>query len=722
MEYRTDNPIKKQEEDLLGRASFSNQLAKGIYEYNGKAGLVIGLFGEWGTGKTSVVNMAENEIKRLSEKDGNNPLIVRFSPWNYTDKNNLISLFFQELKIKIHNQSEKSYYENIADALEKYSEAVDLLNYVPLMGSGVVSTVKTILKIITKKVSKKSTLNKTRNDLEKALKDVDKQIIVVIDDIDRLTNEQIRDIFQLVKQVADFPNVIYLLVMDRNLVQKALAEVHNLEEGNAYLEKIIQIPLELPVLSKSKLDDIFLKKLEDIIKNASYKINIDQMYWNKVFSNCISPYIKNLRDINRILNTLQFRYGILQNESSFEDMVAIITLEVLEPKLYKWIANNKEVVCPDIMNRVTESFKNNDYRKIYSDEFNKMKIDENRALKSIATIFPQISKDINENLYFEISNFDMRKSMRIANKERFDIYFLSDLSDIKVSRKLIDLCIFEYEKRQLRDVIKKINKDGEMVYFLEEMSSLVKDIPYNRLFLISSVLLSLQGELAGETSDTILAISAEEKSNIVIERMLDRFESDEERYRVLYLSMIKINEINVGIFSKLLINLGKVYGIFKNKSSTEEFPKINVEYLQKIYIKFVEKVEYITYNVSTSEIIAFRPVFYLWKYVDEKGLSEYIEKTFETEVGKLKFISSLAVKSGIGWEYYSNDYVKYISDKEIYNSIMKFDKNMLHEFTELEQIKLASFVCDYDKGEFDYASEDEVRDLLKQWKLEVGNN
>ncbi len=115
-------------------------------------------------------------------------------------------------------------------------------------------------------------------------------------------------------------------------------------------------------------------------------------------------------------------------------------------------------------------------------------------------------------------------------------------------------------------------------------------------------------------------------------------------------------------------------------------------------------------------------MFYLWKYVDEKGLSEYIEKTFETEVGKLKFISSLAVKSGIGWEYYSNDYVKYISDKEIYNSIMKFDKNMLHEFTELEQIKLASFVCDYDKGEFDRASEDEARELLRRWQLEVRNN
>lgn len=725
MEYRTDNPIEKQEEDLLGRASFSNQLGKGIYKYNGKSGLVIGLFGEWGTGKTSVVNMAENEIKRLSEKDENKPLIVRFSPWNYTDKNNLISLFFQDLKINLYNQSEKSYYEKIADTLEKYSEAVDLLNYVPLMGSGVVSTIKTILKIITKKSSKKSTLNETREALERALIEVDKQIIVVIDDIDRLTNVQIRDIFQLVKQVADFPNVIYLLVMDRNVVQRALAEVHNLEEGNEYLEKIIQIPLELPVLSKSKLDDIFLKELEDIIKNASYKVNIDQMYWNKVFSNCISPYINNLRDINRILNTFQFRYGILQNEISFEDMVAITTLEVLEPKLYRWIATNKEVVCRDSMDRVIDSFKNNDYRKIYSDEFDEMKINANRALKTIATIFPGISKDINEKLYFEGSNFEMRKSMRIANKERFDIYFLNDLSDIRVSRNLITLCIFKFEKQQLKNVIKKINKEGEMTYFLEEIESLVKDIPYNRLFLISSVLLSLQGELTGETSNTILAISAEEKTNIVVERILDRFESDDERYRVLYLSLLNITEINVGIFSKLLINLGQVQGIFKNKTTTEESQKINVEYLHKIYMKFVEKVEYITSNISTSEIIGFRSVFYLWKYVDEEGLSKYIEKIFETEVGKLKFISSLAgkwVRNGIGWEYYSNEYAKYISDKEIYDIIMKFDKNMLHEFTELEQIKLASFICEYDKGAFDYASEDEARELLKQWELEVKNN
>lgn len=52
MNYSTDRPIETGEQDLLGRASFSEQLGKAIYEYNGKDGLVIGLFGKWGTGKT----------------------------------------------------------------------------------------------------------------------------------------------------------------------------------------------------------------------------------------------------------------------------------------------------------------------------------------------------------------------------------------------------------------------------------------------------------------------------------------------------------------------------------------------------------------------------------------------------------------------------------------------------------------------------------------------
>ena len=725
MEYRTDKPIEKQEEDLLGRATISNQLGKAIYKYKEKTGLVIGLFGEWGTGKTSVVNMAENEIKRLSEKDQNKPLLVRFSPWNYTDKNNLISLFFQDLKIKIYNQSGKDYYKKVGKALEDYSKAIELLNYVPFVGGEVVTIIKIILNIIRKIFTKKTNLDESRKKLEKVLKKSDKKIIVVIDDIDRLTNVQIRDIFQLVKQVADFPNVIYLLVMDRKVVQSALAEVHNLEDGSEYLEKIIQVPIELPELSKRKLNNILLNQLNKIIVNTSSEIKIDENYWTKVFNDCISPYISTLRDINRVVNTFQFRYSLLYQEVSFEDMIAISTIEVLEPKLYKWIATNKEVVCGG-MKRLINSINNKqDSKKLYSEEFEKIGINPEKAINFLSTMFPVFFKDINGNTYYEKNNFDIRKNMRAAYGERFDVYFMTDLSDIKVSRNIINSCVYEFDRKNLLEVIDKINQRGDIVYFLEELTSLVSEIPYERLSLIPSVLLILHGEFDGERNNIIYPISAITMTSRIIEEIIDRLATEEEKYLSLSSLIGDADETSLGTISNLLINIGRTHGRFVENIENKDKRIITVEYLQKLEEIYLDKIKKITNSVSISDIVGFKDVYYLWRYIDEIGLSKYIEKLFKSEVDKLKFVTSLASKwvgSNVGWAYYSNLYGKYISNDEIYISIMKFDKNMLHEFTELEQIKLASFVCNYGKDELDYASEDEARELLKQWEVEEEKN
>ena len=167
-----------------------------------------------------------------------------------------------------------------------------------------------------------------------------KKIIVIIDDIDRLTNTQIKDIFQLVKQVGNFPNIIYVLSMDRDVVCRALESVHNIN-GAEYLEKIVQIPFEIPALLNSKLREIFLTNLMNTVETISENPKIEQSYWSEVFINCIEPHINTLRDINRVINTFQFRYKILQEETAFEDMVALTTIEVLEPKLYQWLVEIK---------------------------------------------------------------------------------------------------------------------------------------------------------------------------------------------------------------------------------------------------------------------------------------------------------------------------------------------------------------------------------------------
>lgn len=84
MKYFTDKPIENNSDDLLGRASFSERVGETIYNFDAEDGLVIGLYGSWGSGKTSVVNMIVNHIEEKSTD--NKPLIIKFEPWNYLDQ------------------------------------------------------------------------------------------------------------------------------------------------------------------------------------------------------------------------------------------------------------------------------------------------------------------------------------------------------------------------------------------------------------------------------------------------------------------------------------------------------------------------------------------------------------------------------------------------------------------------------------------------------------
>ena len=140
------------------------------------------------------------------------------------------------------------------------------------------------------------------------------------------------------------------------------------------------------------------------------------------------------------------------------------------------------------------------YRKSYHDRFESLGIDPELAISCVSTMFPVFAKDVNGNLYGYQPISDIRAKMRVAHKGRFELYFMFDLDDVKVSRNIIDACIFEIDKDALSSAIKEINKQSNIVYFLEEIQSLVNKIPYARLSLIASVILDLQGGFEGEKS------------------------------------------------------------------------------------------------------------------------------------------------------------------------------------------------------------------------------
>ena len=102
-----------------------------------------------------------------------------------------------------------------------------------------------------------------RKEITRLLAEQDKRLLVIVDDLDRLPKVDIRELFKLVRLTADFPNTTYLLAFDRPRVEAALGETQG--EGRAYLEKILQVTFDVPVLRGPDLTNFLLAEIQNAI-------------------------------------------------------------------------------------------------------------------------------------------------------------------------------------------------------------------------------------------------------------------------------------------------------------------------------------------------------------------------------------------------------------------------------------------------------------------------
>lgn len=518
----------------------------------------------------------------------------------------------------------------------------------------------------------------------------------------------------------DFPNVIYVLAMDREVVRSALAEVHNID-GDEYLEKIIQVPFELPELRKTKLHDIFCTKLDQIIRELPSEVIWDQQYWYRVFHNCVEPYINTIRDINRVINTFQFKYGMLYQETAFEDMVGITTIEVLEPELYKWVRNNKESVCGGLLHSfLSTKDQKIDYRKQYIEEFTRIGIDPNKSIKCVSTMFPVFAKDVDEYGFTQQDSSRIRERMRAAHEGRFDLYFMLDMDDVKVPRSIINACINSLNDDAVKSTIEEINKQGNIIFFLEELQELIEKIPYERLGLIIRAMIDLQGKFQGESSRALFTLSAYDIADNCIKIMLRELNTEDERNNIICIAANHVNKYGLGAIARILKRIELSYGRLSGTSEKQENQIISLEQLEKLEQIFVIRVQNIASSESLLELSDFGLIFHLWESFNKESAQKYLSDLLKDDSQKLKFVCAIAGRwhgtNGSGWSFHPKQYSPYLSDEEIYGLIQQFDKKRINAFSTTEQLKLASFVLNYGKDEMDYVNEQEAMELVEKWK------
>jgi len=402
---KVDRPISTKDEDFLDRKDFSEVVTNAIIEYNdtGKASLTIGLYGKWGSGKTSIVNMILEDIEQ--EKD---ILIFKFEPWLYSDTEQLISQFFKDFSKVIKHKDYGKEAEKIGKELEAYASFFDVVSHIPEPTTFLISKMASSVFGAVGKTSSKWGKLKSKNlsqlkiSIEKYLKNFNKKIVIVIDDIDRLNNTEIRQVFQLIKSLGNFPNTIYIASMDRDVVIDALSEVQK-GDGSEYLEKIVHVPLNVPSISQDKVNEFLFAKLNEIIATLKDE-EFDQNYWGNIYHSGFKYFFENVRDVIRYINILRFNFSAIGNEINIIDLIAITGFQVFEPKIYELMKNNSAMFTGQI--RESVSYHDNSdkekaiIREFFEKSYDKLeRLSQENYLKFMQELFVKINEVYTNTIY-----------------------------------------------------------------------------------------------------------------------------------------------------------------------------------------------------------------------------------------------------------------------------------------------------------------------------------
>jgi len=337
-QFLSDEPISGAVQDRFNRAPFASRIADTIARRPDPSSLVVGIFGPWGDGKTSVLKMMEEELQHHDHV-----VVLHFNPWHFQSEDQLIRGFFSTLADGLDRKLNNAK-ETIGKVLKDYGSLLSI-------GSVVVSGVVTLrpgdaAKGVGEAMSNVS-LDELRSRIETFLVESKKRVVVLVDDIDRLDRTETHSMFKLVKLSAGFNHTSYVLAFDDEVVASALGERYGAggqQAGHAFLEKIIQVPLHLPPVDAISLRLVAFEGVEAALSMAGIELKSAQVdAFIRHFVDGLEPRLTTPRIAKLYTNALMFALPLLKGEVDIMNLMLIEGIRVLHPNLYSTIRDNPSI-------------------------------------------------------------------------------------------------------------------------------------------------------------------------------------------------------------------------------------------------------------------------------------------------------------------------------------------------------------------------------------------
>jgi predicted KAP-like P-loop ATPase len=437
--------------DSFGYAAFASQLAASIVKTRSPQGLVMAIHGEWGSGKSSLLNFIKHYIAQVANDA--RPVVIDFNPWWFESREQLAAQFLVQFQSRL--KLENKFLRDVGDLLADYSQVIGSA-IVRSTGLPWLDKVASLLKLLKRKPTD---VVKLKAAISRALHEANQRFLVVVDDIDRLTPEEMREVFKVIKALADFPNVIYLLSFDRPIVVQALSNLLQFD-GEAYLEKIVQAPFTLPSIDRETLQRKLFSNLDQLLEETDAPL-FDQAYWSNAFHEGMAPLITNPRDIVRYVNALAVTYPPLRGEVNVADFFALEFLRVNVPSLYETIRDNRAMFA-GYADRGIQATERREEREFHNAWAAKLPDTTREGLQSmLERLFPKLS-DVGRS---GDCLADWRRLRRAAHPDVFATYFQFALDEDQLSRRSVlafleKLADQQALEEELLDAIEDKRSDG----------------------------------------------------------------------------------------------------------------------------------------------------------------------------------------------------------------------------------------------------------------------
>lgn len=694
-----DLPIQSKDEDLLGRSYFASQLASTIIGYtqlpNNQDGIVIGIEGPWGSGKTSLLNMIKENL------DQNRITIGSVNAWMSTDKFSLTKEFINVLLHAFGNGigklpvQIKGYVKSILDAT---AHAVTI-------NAGISNTSISINSgaFLDNLQSEKTILSRKEEVIQLAQQSK-KWTVICIDDIDRLNDQEIGVLFQLIKNIADFPKVIYLLAYDRDIVSTALNHIQE-KHGEDFIEKVVQVTYSVPVPDKERLNRYLFYKFNTVIEGRE-AYRIDQGHINALFNSGLSDYITSIRDCNRIFNAFSMKYALCGNECDIGDLLAVTILELFEPKVFSLLPSLKFPLIGtsvyglgnadiEIVKASVQKLTNNDIAN-YPD-----------TLKTLLPVmFPETHVASGGPTIINDENYLRNK---ISDIECFDHYFELMLKPSEVPfSEIINFLRLDRES-EISAKLNEWNNKDKLHYALDQIRRLLLESSQNKIHLMISNsfvihLLHCFSNMHIHESSHSFRFSPNLLAEFIVELLVDlHIDNSKISPFDFFKSIISDSQISLFFIQRILIHYSAGHDWLMSSEIKNKQPKVSEAVFKNMDRFYLNHIHDMANNGTLEKERRIQFTLLIWEKENPTSFKEYISSSYTIE--KVAFLLNNLVS--IGYASGTPSHRIYVLSKEsplyqelspIYDTAAKLlNKDSISKLDEEDQYIYGAFMLLYEK-------------------------